>query len=117
MGPPTPPGARPGVGPRPPWPGGGGMGLPDREVGGRRAPGGGGMGLPDMETGGRRAPGGAEAGLLLGPTGRGAGRAEPPARAGPEPSPGAGWVGAGADAAAAAGWTGASEPGRGPVPE
>jgi hypothetical protein len=40
------------AGPRPPRPGGGGIGLPDGDRGGRWAPGGGGIGLPDGEMGG-----------------------------------------------------------------
>jgi len=64
MGWPTPPGLRPGMGPRPPCPGGGGIGLPVSDVGGRRAPGGGGMGFPLSDVGGRGAAEGGGAGRL-----------------------------------------------------
>ncbi|MEC7530933.1 MAG: hypothetical protein VYD10_02465, partial [Actinomycetota bacterium] len=43
-----PPRCASGDGPLPPRPGGGGIGLPDLEIG----PGGGGIGFPDAETGG-----------------------------------------------------------------
>ena len=93
MGRPMPPdGARPGPPGRPGGPagerrapGGGGIGLPEAEVGGR--PGGGGMGLPDVDTGGLGgAPGPDAAGACGGRGVVGRSRAAPTA---PRQRPGA----------------------------